>query len=259
MSSFSINSFDSTTTPNAFEQTTEELLTRLRSTPEKGLFSLIQELEANGEAGLTVLMKLLQERCGDRSSSAAAFSPGQEPDLVAGAIYQVLFRAESPTCADFLQTYFPTGVVPLRSQSNIDYHPLQILLAKQEFQAADQLTLQKLCELAGESAMQRKWIYFTEVKQFPAIDLQTIDALWRVHSQGQFGFSVQRELWLSVGKNWDKLWTKIGWKDGINWTRYPQGFTWDLTAPKGHLPLSNQLRGVRVMASLMAHPAWNPG
>ncbi|PLZ36777.1 hypothetical protein CBP27_11530, partial [Fischerella thermalis WC542] len=56
--------------------------------------------------------------------------------------------------------------------------------------------------------------------------------------------------------NWDNLWVKIGWKKGKNWTRYPQEFTWDLSAPRGHLPLSNQLRGVRVIASIFAHPAW---
>jgi hypothetical protein len=229
-----------------------EALTRLQSTPEKNLFVLVNEL-ATDAAGQTALMQYLQSRChepGNNSSSTGV-------DLIAGKLYQTLFQSNSPAAADFLQTHFPTGVVPLRSQAEVDYHPLQILLAKQDWQAADQLTLQKLCELAGEAAIQRKWIYFTEVEQFPAIDLQTINALWLVHSEGKFGFSVQRDLWLSLGKNWDKLWPKIGWKDGINWTRYPQGFTWDLTAPKGHLPLSNQLRGVRVMASLLAHPAWN--
>lgn len=230
-----------------------EFLNQLKSTPEKNLFPLITELSTH-EDGQVALMQYLQERC--QAATDAVNSP--IADLIAGKVYQALFHMASPTCADFLQTRFPQGIVPLRSQQEIDYHPLQILLAKQDFQAADQLTLQKLCELAGESAVQRKWIYFTEVDQFPAIDLQTINALWLVHSEGKFGFSVQREIWLSLGKNWDKLWPRIGWKDGINWTRYPQGFTWDLSAPKGHLPLSNQLRGVRVMASLMAHPAWNP-
>ncbi|MDX2240643.1 MAG: GUN4 N-terminal ARM-like repeat domain-containing protein [Leptolyngbyaceae cyanobacterium bins.302] len=227
-------------------------LTQLDSTPAKNLPALIAEL-AQDSVGQTALMQYLQKRC-------QVATPPTTPtaDFIAGKIYQTLFQIHSPVCMDFLQTCFPTGIVPLRSQKAIDYHPLQILLAKQDFQAADQLTLQKLCELAGESAVQRKWIYFTEVEQFPAIDLQTINALWLVHSDGKFGFSVQRELWLSLGKNWDKLWSKIGWKDGNNWTRYPQGFTWDLSAPKGHLPLSNQLRGVRVIASLMAHPAWNP-
>ncbi|MEO8890989.1 MAG: GUN4 domain-containing protein, partial [Coleofasciculaceae cyanobacterium] len=33
-------------------------------------------------------------------------------------------------------------------------------------------------------------------------------------------------------------------------------FIWDLSAPRGHLPLSNQLRGVRPFAALMGHRAW---
>jgi len=66
-------------------------------------------------------------------------------------------------------------------------------------------------------------------------------------------------LWLAMGKNWEKLWSLIGWKQGNTWTRYPNEFIWDLTAPKGHLPLSNQLRGVRVISSLLNHPAWTKG
>ena len=76
-------------------------------------------------------------------------------------------------------------------------------------------------------------------------------------SEGKFGFSVQRDLWLSVGKNWEKLWIQIGWKEGNNWTRYPDQLPGNLTAPKGHLPLSNQLRGVRAISSLLSHLAWH--
>lgn len=146
--------------------------------------------------------------------------------------------------------------VPLLSERGIDYSPLQALLIQQDFQAADRLTLQKLCELAGPLAVRRGWLYFTEVESFPVQDLQTVNRLWLAASQQQFGFSVQREIWLSTGKNWEKFWPKIGWKTGNNWTRYPQEFIWDLSAPRGHLPLSNQLRGVRVIAALLNHPAW---
>ncbi len=149
-----------------------------------------------------------------------------------------------------------TDIVLLKSERNIDYTSLETLLKAQDFQAADKVTLEKLCELAGIEAGQRNWLYFTEVENFPVTDLQTIDRLWLNYSEGKFGFSVQREIWLSLGKNWEKLWPKIGWKSGNNWTRYPHQFIWDLSAPKGHLPLSNQLRGVRVMASLLSHPAW---
>jgi GUN4-like len=161
---------------------------------------------------------------------------------------------------EFIPSYSPQSepenTVLLQTDRDIDYSLLQQLLAEQNFQAADQLTLQKLCELAGKTAVQRKWVYFSEIADFPIPDLQTINQLWLAYSNDKFGFSVQREIWLGVGKNWDKFWPKIGWKAGNNWTRYPQEFTWDLTAPKGHLPLSNQLRGVRMISSLLSHPAW---
>ncbi len=258
MNSFSTHSASSM--PESGAANLDDLLTTLKSASEKNQLQQVKELATKEEVGLAVLRQFLLEQksalqgLADSPSNSSA-SP-LKPNLVAGLAYQSLLAADTPDSAEFLQTHFPDGVVPLRSQAAIDYRPLQQLLVKQDFQAADQLTLQKLCELAGPQAIQRKWIYFTEVDQFPVTDLQTINALWLVHSEGLFGFSVQREIWLSVGKNWDKLWPKIGWKDGNNWTRYPQEFTWNLTAPRGHLPLSNQLRGVRVMASLMAHPAW---
>ncbi|MBL1177730.1 GUN4 N-terminal ARM-like repeat domain-containing protein [Pantanalinema sp. GBBB05] len=234
-----------------------DLRQKLASTSEKTQLQLIADVGNQGEAGLTTLMGFLlarQAETGDRSEPMTQNL--LKPDLVMGKAYQILQAANTPQTQEFLQTHFPEGVVPLQSPTQIDYRPLQKLLVEQNWQAADQLTLQKLCELAGTAAIQRKWIYFTEVEQLPASDLHIINALWLVHSEGRFGFSVQREVWLSVGKNWDKLWTKIGWKSENNWTRYPQEFTWNLTAPPGHLPLSNQLRGVRVIASLLSHPAW---
>lgn len=219
-------------------------LARLNSESQKNQLQLIADLSGS-EAGLAVLMRFLQERL--------AAAPAGIPE---GKVYQTLVQAATPTADAFLQAQFPQGIVPLKSERSIDYSPLQALLAKQEFQAADRLTLEKLCELAGELALQRKWLYFTEVGSFPNTDLQTINSLWLVHSEGKFGFSVQRDLWLAVGKNWEKLWYQIGWKTGNNWTRYPQEFTWSLEAPKGHLPLSNQLRGVRVIAALLSHPVW---
>ncbi|MUG94200.1 hypothetical protein F7734_18125 [Scytonema sp. UIC 10036] len=206
---------------------------------------VIPQLANLGEGGLDVLMEFLYER---RNNPAT---------WVDGKVYQVLYTSDSPKAKEFLQNNFPSGIVPLKSDGNIDYSPIQKLLAEQDFQAADRITIQKMCELAGPKAVQRKWLYFTEVENFPATDLQTLNSLWVVHSEGKFGFSVQREIWLGLGKNWDNLWEKIGWKKGNNWTRYPNEFTWKLTAPRGHLPLSNQLRGVRVMASLLSHSAWS--
>ena len=55
------------------------------------------------------------------------------------------------------------------------------------------------------------------------------------------------------GGRYDKLWPRIGWKkDGI-WTRYPKAFNWSIEAPNGHMPLVNQLRGVRLLDALLKH------
>lgn len=217
---------------------------RLKAESIRSQLQAVHDLAAAGETGLDVLMRFLLER------------QAQATSMIDGKIYQILRAANTPRTQEFLQTHFPQGVVTLKSERDLDYAPLQDLLVRQEFEAADRLTLQKLCELAGEMAVQRKWLYFTEVEKFPNTDLQTINTLWVVYSEGKFGFSVQRELWLGAGKDWDRLWYQIGWKNDNTWTRYPNEFIWDLSAPRGHLPLSNQLRGVRVIASLLTHPAW---
>lgn len=227
------------------EHDNSDLLYQLQSASTKKQLQIITEIANQEQSDLAVLMEFLRS------------CQGKKPNLSMGKAYQALYRADSSQSRDFLATYFPQGIVPLASAKNLDYQPLQQLIAQQDFQAADRLTLQKLCELAGNNAVERGWLYFTEVEKFPTTDLQTINNLWLLHSEGKFGFSVQREIWLAVGKNFAKLWPKIGWKTDNNWTRYPHEFVWDLSAPKGHLPLSNQLRGVRVMASVLAHPAWS--
>ncbi len=213
--------------------------------PQSQQLKLIPQLVAAGEAGLTILMDYLIKQ---KSLPA---------NVVMGTAYMALYRESNPETKNFLMNHFPQGVVNFNSEQTLDYQPLQQLLIKEDFQAADTLTRELLCELAGEGAKTRKWLYFTEVNNIPVVDLQTIDLLWQVYSEGKFGFSVQREMWLALGKDFTKLWSKIHWQSGINWTKYPEEFTWDLTAPKGHLPLSNQLRGVRVISAIFSHPAWS--
>jgi hypothetical protein len=235
---------DSSTTSPSIPVNFVELKDKFTTSNAKSQLQLLPQIIAAGALGVEFAIEWL-----DGQKEA-------KPTIVAGAVYQFLYQSEFPSAREYLEREFPTGIVPLRSSMGIDYTSLQQLLAKQDFQAADKLNNQKLCELAGADAIGRKWIYFTEVEQLPSIDLQTIDTLWQIHSEGKFGFSIQREIWLGSSKDWSKLWSKIAWKSGNNWTRYPSAFTWDLTAPRGHLPLSNQLRGVRAISSLFSHPAW---
>jgi hypothetical protein len=242
MSNFSADSSVVSSQPVADLET---LIRQLQSDSLKGQLAAVQELAQAGEAGVLPLIDFLRRRQPD------------DPQAAEGKAYQRLSQSLSPVARAFLENELPTGIVPTESSQAVDYSQLQQLLIRQDYESADRLTLEKLCELAGPEAVKRKWVYFTEVDRFPIADLRIIDRLWRVYSEDRFGFSKQREIWLSVGQNWEQLWDRLAWKTGNRWTRYPNEFVWDTSAPLGHLPLSNQLRGVRMMESLLRHPAWH--
>ena len=222
----------------------ESLKGQLQDTALKQQLAALPQLIEAGAPGQQIIMDFLQ---------AQKQAP---PSIAAGRSLQWLAQLDDTNVQTFIQDHFATGLMVLSPDCQVDYSDIQTALIQQDFELADRLTLQKMCELAGENAVKRKWLYFTEVNLFPKLDLQTLDQLWLIYSEGKFGFSKQREIWLGVGKNWEKFWPRISWKSDNIWTRYPGEFIWKLEAPVGHLPLTNQLRGVRVMDSLMNHPVW---
>ena len=72
----------------------------------------------------------------------------------------------------------------------------------------------------------RGWLKTEDIDNFPCEDLQTIDQLWLHYSQGKFGFSVQKEIYESLGgtresiKVWEKFGDRVGWRKGGSWGRY---------------------------------------
>ena len=224
----------------------DDLVETLSTSNLKKQLQVVPELSELGANGLSALVEFVRDGLAVGALTSAH-----------GSAYQVLFESEDEVASAFVREEMPDGLMTPRSEQEVDYAELQMLLVKRDYQAADKLTTQKLCELAGERAMQRKWVYFTEVAQFSVTDLQTIDQLWRLYSEDKFGWSKQHELWMRLGQDWERLWSQLIWKsDEGKWTRYPGEFIWDLSAPVGHLPLSNQLRGVRMIDSLLSHPAW---
>ena len=201
--------------------------------------SLIKKIESSADSLFEVADTFLREseRGGD--------------DWANGWILQVLkmYRPEFFE-NDIYNKWFLTY-----TEKEINFDKLQLNLLEQNFEEADRLTSSILRELAGKVAEKRGYVFYSEVKNMPGKDLETIDRLWKIYSQGKFGFSIQAKLLKSVGKRYDLLWPRIGWKkDGI-WTRYPSAFSWSLDAPDGHMPLVNQLRGVRLMDSILRHPS----
>jgi hypothetical protein len=175
-------------------------------------------------------------------------------DWACGTLLQALAAGPAPRCQALLERY-PAGWLATASAVGVDYATLQRQLLLQEWEAADRTTSALLRQLAGASAERRGYVYYSEVAAMPAVDLESLDRLWLVYSQARFGFSVQGRLLAACGGDWTRLWPRLGWKQNGTWTRYPKAFTWSLEAPEGHLPLVNQLRGVRLMDALLRHPA----
>ncbi|KAK9806963.1 hypothetical protein WJX72_008753 [[Myrmecia] bisecta] len=148
--------------------------------------------------------------------------------------------------------------VPLESEANIDYEPLREALRAGEFQKADDETRALLIKLAGPEAVKRNWVYFSEVQFISAKDLRTIDALWRAASNGKFGFSVQKEVLLQNSSLWTRFFKAIDWVQGenSNYRKWPMEFNYSLDAVKGHLPLTNCLRGTQLFKAILDHPAF---
>nr|GMD97150.1 tetrapyrrole-binding protein, chloroplastic [Ipomoea batatas] len=152
------------------------------------------------------------------------------------------------------------------SQPAISYDLLEQHLAGQNFRQADEETRRLLIALAGDAALKRGYVFFSEVQFIPAADLQHIDSLWRKHSNEKFGYSVQKKIWNKVGKDFTKLFLKLGWMKKLdtevlqyNYRAFPDEFTWEISygaPPDGHLPLTNALRGTQLFTSILTHPAF---
>jgi serine/threonine-protein kinase len=143
----------------------------------------------------------------------------------------------------------------LYSERKLDYSHLQELLLDHNWAAADRETHKLLLTLCGREAGQ---LQLEDIRCLPCLDLHAIDYLWVNHSNGLFGFSIQKEIWLNVGgstdgnyETWDRLvqarskwrvntpWhrfsSRVGWRVKDRWIAY-QEYTFSLDAPKGHLP-----------------------
>jgi hypothetical protein len=221
----------------------DQLLDRFLSGSARQRRSLLPQLEQQRAELLPLLPAAL-----DRLDATA-------DDWAAGTLIQWLLSAEDASLRQTFLERHPSGWLAVGSAAGIDHAPLQRHLMQQEFEDADRLTSDILRQLAGPDAVKRGYVFYSEVAAMPSVDLESLDRLWLVYSQGRFGFSIQGRLLRACGGQWERLWPRLGWKSDGRWTRYPGSFTWSLGAPDGHMPLVNQLRGVRLMDALLQHPA----
>jgi hypothetical protein len=138
----------------------------------------------------------------------------------------------------------------LSSEKYIDYSLLRDLLQKRDWKKADEETLRVMIRVVNRGERDDiSHISAEDFRNFPCDELKTIDSLWVKYSDGQFGFSVQKKIYVECGATLDDtppnydIWRafsdRIGW--GVSNTYSNISYdevTYDISASKGHLPIA---------------------
>ncbi len=156
-------------------------------------------------------------------------------------------QSEVKVTANVTPTTKPTvpesqpGTSLISKSTGVNYTRLRDLLTAGKWKEADQETTRAMLQATdrvGES------IYFQYIQSFSCEDLRMIDQLWLSASKGKFGFSVQKEIYESLGGTsefnsevWNKFGDRVGWRKKGRWLFY-EDITYNAIAPKAHLPFA---------------------
>jgi hypothetical protein len=128
----------------------------------------------------------------------------------------------SPKSISEMNTIPTKADVPLKSERGVDYTKLRDLLASAKWKEADEETTNKILEVAGRT--KEGYLMNSDINTFPVKDLGTIDLLWVKYSNGHFGFSVQKDIYESLGGTrqlddtiWAAFGDQVGWRVNGRW------------------------------------------
>ncbi len=127
----------------------------------------------------------------------------------------------------------------------LHYQQLELYLKGKEWENADYETYRLMITAVGKDEGQG--FSLDNLRNFPCDDLLAIDQLWVKHSNGLYGFSIQKQIYVECGgkldfsfpsdKTWAKFCDRTAWKIEGNWVDYPdQFFKNNFMSIKGHLP-----------------------
>lgn len=120
------------------------------------------------------------------------------------------------------------------------YFKLAYYLQTGQWQEADYETYEVMRQVGDRT--QKGYLSISDIETFPCEDLRIIDQLWVKYSEGRFGFSVQKQLYVETGNpldgqyhsgTWEKFCETNGWL--VNGS-YFDNLKFGTDAQKGHLP-----------------------
>jgi serine protease Do len=138
-----------------------------------------------------------------------------------------------------------SGISPKNESTPVIFQKLEALLKAGKWRDADVETSNLMLKLTKRE--QEGWLRVEDVKNFPRQELRKMDQLWIKYSNGKFGFSVQKQIWLNSGGKLDgeydrdtfgKLGSRVGWRKNNEWLSY-DSYTFSTNALPGHLPVGD--------------------
>lgn len=186
---------------------------------EEVLVEALEEQPVLGDGDWNILQRL-QQSFGLRDEDVAPIHqrliPQQQPILNNKPISQ-------PTKNNPVAKQTPTDEDDLSSEKGVNYTKLRDLLKAHKWKEADEETYLVMIKAVGKN--EGNWFSSDELLNFPCTDLRTIDTLWVKYSNGYFGFSVQKRIYLTVGGKPDgkyngvvflKFSNRIGWTNKVD-------------------------------------------
>ncbi|MBE9040606.1 GUN4 domain-containing protein [Oscillatoriales cyanobacterium LEGE 11467] len=132
-----------------------------------------------------------------------------------------------------------------RLKSNVRdlrYQKLEAYLSQGEWRKADEETSRLMLQTMGKEEGQL--LDIDDIENFPCEDLRTLNELWVKYSNGHFGFSVQKEIWIECGgkpgvyddlESYEKFADRVGWRREGDWLYY-NDLNFTIASDRGHLP-----------------------
>ncbi|OCR01782.1 serine/threonine protein kinase [Oscillatoriales cyanobacterium USR001] len=201
-----------------------------------------------------ILDKLLQHSVSQRYQSAEQVLQDLIiPDIAISKKTAIVKSQITPTPAvsapvrpNLLAKIMPWIVKPtgdsLISAVGVDYTNLQHLLAAKKWKEADWETWVVLSQALGKRT--KGYIHPNEIEGLPCADLGTINGLWVKYSGGQFGYTVQKQIYDGVDGDYGQFCDRVGWLT-YNPHNASEYLIFRLNAPLGHLPSRIWVTGLK--------------
>jgi hypothetical protein len=134
----------------------------------------------------------------------------------------------------------------INNHTQIDDSRLGNLLAKEQWLAANEETAYLLLQIANRVGA--GFLRVEDIDKLPCDDLRIINRLWQHYSLGRWGFSVQKNIYQSLGGTrkyhhqiWQTFDETVGWQINKNYREWIDRKNLDnvvlKSLPLGHLPL----------------------